>query len=110
MAEKKYWPFKVLPVEQQTDQHKKEIGFLETAYREGFRSYQFWAGDLGAEAPNGRIGEIVIRGQRGWEVILYAGDEDVASTFTHDIEEAGQAVLAWLRGSDAATALQACRS
>ena len=102
--QRRYWPFDVLPPEQQTEQHKQGITFLESAHREGCQAYTCGAGDLGATA-NERGGLIVVRGRRRWEVVLGVQDTKVASAFVDDFACAGEAVLDWLRGADAADIL-----
>ena len=46
--ENRYWPFDILPPERRSEQHDREIRFLETADREGYRPYLFGAGNLGS--------------------------------------------------------------
>jgi hypothetical protein len=35
LTQNRYWPFNVLPLERQTEQQRREIQFLETAYQAG---------------------------------------------------------------------------
>ncbi len=97
--EKKYWPFDVLPLEDRTEQHKREIRFFETAEQQGYKGYEMGATlALGAEAPNGREGMILRRGRNRWEVSLGANQKEESSAFYHDFDAAADAVFAWLRG------------
>ncbi len=99
---KKYWPFEVLPSEEQTAQHKSEIRFLEKANREGYEVYADGS-DYGAEAANGRAALLIFRGRKGcWEVVLSVHNEKIASALFDDFTCASEAVLRWLRGDDAA--------
>src|SRR5713226_9668344 len=101
---RRYWPFDVLPPETQTEQHKQEIGFLQSAHREGYQPYTCGAGDFGATA-NERGGLIVVRGRRRWEVVLGVLDTKVASAFVDNFGCAGEAVFEWLREADVAEIL-----
>jgi hypothetical protein len=95
--DKRYWPFEIPPVEQQTDQDKAEIRFLEAARRQGCRSYQVSTLALGADAANGRIGLIIRRGKSRWETSLSTHEKEVAAEFFNDFDAASTLVLAWLR-------------
>jgi len=107
--QRRYWPFEVLPPEKQTEEHKQEISFLESAHRQGYQAYTSGAGDFGATV-NERGGLIVGRGLRRWEVVLGLLDTKVASAFVDDFDCAGEAVLEWLRGADAADILSRVES
>jgi hypothetical protein len=98
--EEQYWPFDVLPEDQQSPLHRQEIRFLETAYREGYKPYTFGAGDYGAGAEE-RSGLILVRGRKRWEAVLGKGDAKVGSVFLEDFDRAAEAVLEWLRGKEA---------
>ncbi len=100
----RYWPFEVLPPENQTEHHQKEIRFLETAHRKGYTPYMCGPGDFGASAHD-RSGTIIGRGRRRWEVVLGALDAKVASAFVDDFDCAAEAVLEWLRGAETAEIL-----
>jgi hypothetical protein len=102
--QKRYWPFEVLPPEERTEQHEREIRLLEATHRRGYSPYSCVAGDLGATAE-GRGGLIVVRGRGRWEVILGTAEARIASAFVNDFDCAAQAVLEWLRGADAADIL-----
>jgi hypothetical protein len=97
---RRYWPFAVV----QPEQHREEMRFLETAYREGYAPYLEGAGDFGAGAAE-RSGLIVVRGRKRWEVILGAMDAKIASAFVDDFRCASDAVLQWLRGTEIAEIL-----
>jgi hypothetical protein len=99
--EPKYWPFKVLPQEKQTDQHKSVICFLESAYQLGYRPYTFYAGDYGASSEGGRVGEIIVRGRARWEIVLGGPNKDGGSAFVDSFDYAANAVIAWLTGAGA---------
>ncbi len=97
------WPFPVLPDDQLTELHKRQLDFLETAHREGYIAYMFLSSSFGAEAKCGRRGEIVHRGlNRRWEICLYPKnpddtDSEVQPKVTGDFTEAADEVLRWLR-------------
>ena len=107
--QRRYWPFEVLPPEKQTEQHRQEIHFLETARQEGYAPYLCGAGDFGASAKE-RSGLLVVRGRRRWEVVLGALDAKVASAFVDTFDCAAEAVLEWLRGADVAEILSCVQS
>lgn len=107
-TQNRYWPFDVLPREQQTEQHRREIRFLETAYRAGYRPYIFGSQqDFGATTEE-RTAEIIYRGCRGkhWEVCLSPFG---LSAHLDDFDYAAQAVLCWLRGVEGAEILEHVR-
>ena len=106
---KRYWPFEVLPPEKRTEQHERELRFLETAHRGGFKAYMSGAGDFGATADE-RSSLIVVRGRNRWEVVFGTLDAKVASAFVDDFECAAEAVLDWLRGGEAADILSRVQS
>jgi hypothetical protein len=103
-VQRRYWPFDVLPPEQRSEQHEREIRFFETAHREGFHPYLSSPGDFGAAATE-RGGLILVRGRRRWEVVLGTTDTKIASAFVDDFACAAEAVLQWLRGADTADIL-----
>lgn len=103
-SEARHWPFSVLPEEERTDQHRREIEYLEAAYSRGFKPFTFGAGNYGA-TNNGRSGDILVRGRNRWEVALSSGDVRVASAFVDDFASAATAVLSWLEGGDTPTVL-----
>jgi len=100
MVNKRYWPFDVPSAEQLSAEDKRAVGFLESAFCEGFQSFDCEGMVLGASATNGREGEIVRRGGRGryWEVVFAENGEVVSSLFIDGFEIAANAVLRWLRG------------
>lgn len=96
--ENKYWPFSVLPPERQTEQHRREIRFLELAYHAGYGPYTSLAGDYGATG-NDRGGHIVVRGSKNrWELILGTKEKTLLSAYLDDFDAAAAGVLQWLRG------------
>jgi hypothetical protein len=99
---KKYWPFDILPPEEQTAQHKSAIRFLQKAKQEGYEVYADGS-DYGAEAASGRAALLIFRGRGGcWETVLSFHDQKIASSIFDDFTCASEAVLRWLRGDDAA--------
>jgi hypothetical protein len=92
----RYWPFDVVPPDRQTEQHRREIQLLETAYREGFRPYQFGTQNFGASA--GERGGVILCRRSRWEVILGSGEETAYSALFGDFGQAAEAILLWLRG------------
>ena len=105
-----YWPFGVLPQERQTEQHQREIRFLETAYEAGYKPYTFGSQNFGATA--GIWGGIILyRGCRGkhWEVLLGTSQETLVSAHVDDFACAADAVLCWLRGVKGAEIIEHVR-
>lgn len=106
--EDRYWPFDVLPPAQQTEQHRREIQFLETAYRQGYKPYRFGSENFGANCGE-RGGLIFIRGRKRWEAILGTAEETSLSAYLDEFSHAAEAVLLWLRGVDAADVVEHVR-
>lgn len=103
-SENRYWPFQVLPPEQRTEYHQRQVDFLETAYQAGYKPYMFGSGeDFGATAGT-RGGMIVYRGSRGkhWQVLLGTAEHTALSAHVDDFRCGADAVLRWLRGLDGA--------
>ncbi len=104
-----YWPFPVLPPEQQTEQHQKEVRFLEDAHRAGFRPCKFADGEYRIESGDGRTAWVIARGRsRGgagtrWEVWLNDGTERISSFCADGFDAATEAVSRWARGDDVAS-------
>ncbi len=110
-SENHYWPYEVAPAEQQSPQDRSEVRFLETAYRDGYRPYEFRGGNFGAD--NGRrVGEILYRGCAGkhWEVRLAESEKLTLTAHVTDFNLAAEALLRWLRGTPAAQVLEPLRS
>jgi hypothetical protein len=107
LTERQCWPFDVLAPERQSEQHRREIRFLETAYQAGYKPYMFGSQNFGATAPE-RSAEIIYRGCRGkhWEVRLSPLG---LSAHLDDFDSAADAVLRWLRGVERAEILQHVR-
>jgi hypothetical protein len=107
LTEQRYWPFDVLPPERWSEQHRREIGFLDTAYQGGYKPYMFGSQNFGAVAGE-RLGEIIYRGCRGkhWEVCLSPYG---LSAHLDDFDFAAEAVLRWLRGVAGAEILEYVR-
>lgn len=96
----RHWPFDVLAPDQRTEQHRHEIRFLETAFREGFGPYMFGTQNFGASTPD-RNGVILYRRHR-WDVLLGGGADETISFFLDEFGQAADAILSWLRGGDRA--------
>lgn len=98
-----YWPFVVLPPEEQSDQNRQEVRFLETAYAEGFRP-ALCGGDYRATSEHGREVWMVWRGRRRqdgpqqWELRLFSGDQRFRAMWLDEFACAADAALKWLRG------------
>jgi hypothetical protein len=101
MEVKEYWPFEVLPTDQQTDHHRHVVAYLKQALAEGFNSYEFDWTSYGASASNGRSGDLIKRGFDRYEVILKLADEVIASFYVDGFVNASEATLEWLRGQEA---------
>jgi len=90
-----------------TDEHRKEIRFLEKAYEAGFHPCKFFEREYQAHVGQGRYGWIIYRGRmsRGgssrWEVWLDEQSGRVASYWVDDFDSAAESVLQWLEESDA---------
>lgn len=100
LNDNRYWPFEVLPSDQQTEQHRREIHFLEAAADLGYRPYTFGASNFGATNQE-RDGILFVRGRRRWEVVLGGGERRMLSAYFDDFAAASEAILLWLRGLDA---------
>jgi hypothetical protein len=116
--EPKYWPFPIaLPPEQLTDQHRKEIRFLETAFAAGFRPrmYLVGGGEYQASSEDGRAGWLISRGglrdrpRARWEVRLDDHSGQVAAYWVDDFDTAGAGVLQWLEGNDVTDIVDSAR-
>lgn len=99
----KYWPFEVLGPDALTEEHRKEIRFLETAFAEGFRPCACGP-DFRASSDQGREAWIIWRGRRRqgastqWEVRLFSEDQSFHCFWLEDFSSIADAVLKWLRG------------
>jgi hypothetical protein len=97
-----YWPFPVLPPEQRTEQHQKEVRFLEDAHRAGFRPCKFADGEYRIESGDGRTAWVIARGRlRGgvgtrWEVWLNDGIERITSNWADGFDSATTPALDWV--------------
>jgi hypothetical protein len=110
-----YWPFPVLSADLQTDEHRREIRFLEEAYRAGYRPCKFLEREYQAHVEQGRYGWIIYRGRirRGgpsrWEVWLDDQPGRVAAFWVDDFDTAAASVLRWLEGRDVAKILDSAK-
>jgi hypothetical protein len=97
-----YWPFPVIPVEQQTSHHRLEVDFLEAAYRDGYRPCKFADGEYRLESGT-RTAWLIFRGRlRGgqgsrWEVWLNDGGDRVTNTWADGFEPAAAKAFEWVR-------------
>lgn len=96
----RYWPFDVGDRQRHSEQERREVSFLENAYRLGYRPFEMGLGmqSYGATGRSGRSGAILYRGRAGWEVGVCDSDQGVVNAFVNDFECAAQAVLDWLGG------------
>src|SRR4051794_32660572 len=104
MPEQKFWPFEVLPPEQRSLVHQREIAFLEEAHSGGFRPFTDGM-NFGATAPRGRGGWLLCRGSGRvdrWEVSVGSEAADGFSFLFLPFSIAAEALLRWLRGESAA--------
>jgi hypothetical protein len=107
MPEQQFWPFEVLPPEQRTPAHQREIAFLEEAYADGFRPFTEGM-NFGATATGGRAGWLFRRGSSRidrWEVRVGSEAEEGFSFLFLPFAIAVGALLRWLRG-ESATAIE----
>ncbi|HET6882870.1 MAG TPA: hypothetical protein VFI31_22065 [Pirellulales bacterium] len=96
----RYWPFDVGDPRRHTEREKREIRFLEEAYRLGYQPFELGMGmeSYGATASSGRVAEILYRGRSGWEMAVYDADVRVVNAFVNDFQCSADAVLDWLGG------------
>lgn len=100
MENVQFWPFDVLPPNQQSDHHRQEIAFLEQAFQDGFQPYVFDRSNYGGTANERKI-EIIHRGaDRYWELFFTMADNTVGTFYIEGFAAAGTAALEWLRGED----------
>ena len=106
MDSRRFWPFPIPFSEQESEETGRQVAFLERANQEGHKGYSDQGGVLGAEATNGREGEMIPRSgidrglRRCWEVLLIESSHRYDSFFVDGFENAAEAVLQWLRGED----------
>ncbi len=101
-----YWPFEVPPPEKQSEEYRKQIQFLETAFALGFRPCTGFADAYKAFSPTGR--EVCAirryRPRRGaprlWEVWLFTGRTLQINFWLDDFDFVSTAGLNWLHGRD----------
>lgn len=98
---RRYWPFPVIPAEQQTELDKLRIRFVTAAYDAGYEPYVDGL-EWGASSPDvRRSGCIIDRGspRRWWgEIVLWSATGEGDRAFVDDFGCAGDAVLRWLGG------------
>jgi hypothetical protein len=96
----RYWPFDVGDRQRHSEQEKREVRFLETAYAKGYRPFEISFGmqSYGATGQSGRSADILYRGRSGWEMAVYDSDGRVVNAFVNDFQSAAEAVLDWLGG------------
>jgi hypothetical protein len=106
--DKRYWPFPVLPAEQQNSVHRAVIHFLEVAHREGFRPYSFDVEDFGASTGD-RVGLIIFRTRSFWELRVDTERSNTLAAYVGPFAVAADAVLCWLRGNHVSDILESIR-
>jgi hypothetical protein len=107
---RKDWPFDVLPTSQRSALQEAEIAFLERAHGMGFHPAMDGFNFVARSDGLGRTGWILRRSARGkmWEVVIDQPDGKKASVFVDDLSIAAEALLAWLSGQDADSAIELC--
>jgi hypothetical protein len=98
--EERYYSFDVLPSERRSTLLQQQIDFLETAYREGFRSYTRDSETEFGASSGLRYGLIWCRTKQFWE--LRAGSPEAGSlaAFVSGFDVNAEALLRWLRGEE----------
>ncbi|HQU42771.1 MAG TPA: hypothetical protein PK867_08160, partial [Pirellulales bacterium] len=82
-----------------SDQEKREVRFLESAYEAGYQPFEMGPGSYGATGAQGRGGGILWRGRNRWEIAVHEANERAVDAFVDDFECAACAVLEWLGGA-----------
>jgi hypothetical protein len=111
MIERVYWPFPILKTDL-SESDRREIAFLETAYREGFRPY-VESSNYGAGDEATRAVFMIHRGRgRRWEPCLceagswfpcnrfLAPEADDLTIFVEEFDSVSEVMLDWCRGAD----------
>lgn len=109
-----YWPYPVLPVEQQTEEHRRRIRFLDAALDAGFRPCVYPPEVYFVRSDEPREGWLVWRGRTRqgatrWEVWLDETAGRAAAFWADDFDTAAASVLAWLRGGDVVAVVKAAQ-
>jgi hypothetical protein len=82
-----------------TAEHRKQLAFLDRAFRQGFETYVYRRSSFGARASNGREGLLIFRGSR-WLVDLFLGGNRVASKMVNDFDDGANFVMKWLNDNE----------
>jgi hypothetical protein len=100
VPKRRYWPFDTTADDQPSAEDRRNFGFLDSAFRSGYKSFDVEGMLLGASAMSGREGEMIRRGGKGryWEIVLSETGEKVESAFVDGFDAASDAVLSWLSG------------
>jgi hypothetical protein len=113
MHTRRFWPFPIPLMAQETEATKRQVAFLEKAREEAHKAFD-QGSLLGALASNGREGEMIPRSgldnglRRYWEVILSHDRVTDDSFYVDGFENAADAVLLWLRGVETAQ-IRSCK-
>lgn len=98
-----FWPFPVMPAEQRTPQHDKEIRFLNEALAAGYRPCKYYESDYRIESAGGRHVYLTYRGRNfagtryRWEVVLNEAAGRVMAFWVDEFTVAADAAFRWLR-------------
>jgi hypothetical protein len=98
----RFWPFPVLPRDQQTANHREQLDFLETAFAKGFAPFMFGSENFGASTIH-RKGFVLRRGKQHKEVWLDEGTERIIAAHVDGFSCAIKAILDWLEGQSQET-------
>lgn len=107
-SDRLWWPFPVQPVEQQSQETRAKIVFLENATSQGLRAF-IDGNDCGAIAGDGREGYLVWRGKQRCELLLIDAGTVVARRMCVDLSAWSAFRQASIEALDWLTRLQ-CRS
>lgn len=102
-----YWPFPVIPPDQQNTWHHQQIRFLDLAYANGFQPCKYYMdGEYYLVGGEGRSAWALYRGRVGytivsrWEVWLNGPDGRIATLWVDDLDAASEMMTLWLRGGE----------
>jgi len=107
-----YWPFPVIPLDQQNPWHQQQIRFLETAFTNGFHPCKHYMdGEYYLVGGEGRSAWALYRGRVGntlvsrWEIWLNGPDGRTATLWVDELDAASEAMTLWLRGGEVGESL-----
>lgn len=95
-SSKVYWPFDTVAEEEATPHHRAQIAFFRQATERGLRSYAIWPYVVGAEASDGRQGDIVERGRSLWEVVRIGNGPLTNREWVTSFQVGAEIALSWL--------------